>query len=269
MISPENFSSNFDVGLVPVFELASDISLDTRYEKASNLIKAITSVKTDGWPVGLERRLSEFSPFPYRPASITDALARDFGLSYKARMLPRSISDRPDSELAAYYLWNMDGQIDVGRICNACRLLGGSSLIRQTPIFTTRYASGQRVGFLPASQVEAELSKLIHAINQDKTELDPFILAMCLMLKMLVIHPFADGNGRISRLLYQYTLFRHSALSKPLVPLFPYIESHKSEFLYSCLQWELKLNPQPLADFMIDAACATLEAICSIIEAEQ
>lgn len=265
MILPRYSISNFDIGLVPVFELASNIAVDARYTTASRLIRAINKVKANGWPVGLERCLAEVSPFPFRPADSEEALARDFGLAYSARTLRRSISDRPASELAAYYLWNVEGPLSIVHVCKVCQLLGGASSVRRTSIFTTRYLSGQRIEFLPASQIDPELSQVIGIINQEKLELDPFILALCVMMKLLLIHPFSDGNGRSSRLFYQYVLFRHLGLSKPMVPLFPYIESKKSTYLHCCFQWEVKQNPQPLADFIIDAACTTLETILSMI----
>jgi Fic family protein len=44
--------------------------------------------------------------------------------------------------------------------------------------------------------------------NENKTKLHPLILASLVHLKFVSIHPFADGNGRISRLLMNYVLHK-------------------------------------------------------------
>jgi len=46
--------------------------------------------------------------------------------------------------------------------------------------------------------------------EEEKKELDPVILAALLHYKFVLIHPFDDGNGRISRLLMNYVLLRNS-----------------------------------------------------------
>lgn len=45
--------------------------------------------------------------------------------------------------------------------------------------------------------------------NKNKNKLHPVELAARAHLKFVTIHPFADGNGRISRLMMNFTLHRH------------------------------------------------------------
>jgi Fic family protein len=46
-------------------------------------------------------------------------------------------------------------------------------------------------------------------IEEDKNELHPVVLAAMLHYKFVRIHPFDDGNGRVSRLLMNYVLFKN------------------------------------------------------------
>lgn len=46
--------------------------------------------------------------------------------------------------------------------------------------------------------------------EEQKAELHPVALAALLHYKFVRIHPFDDGNGRISRLLMNYVLFKHN-----------------------------------------------------------
>jgi len=46
--------------------------------------------------------------------------------------------------------------------------------------------------------------------EEEKKELNPIVLAALLHYKFVRIHPFDDGNGRISRLLMNYVLFKNN-----------------------------------------------------------
>ena len=60
----------------------------------------------------------------------------------------------------------------------------------------------------------AELDTLLHEFfiwyNKNKSKLNPVVLAALVHLKFVSIHPFSDGNGRISRLMMNFALHKHS-----------------------------------------------------------
>lgn len=62
--------------------------------------------------------------------------------------------------------------------------------------------------FIPPSPVEISpmLSDFITWYNKNKAKIHPFKLATLAHLKFVTIHPFADGNGRISRLVMNFIL---------------------------------------------------------------
>lgn len=59
----------------------------------------------------------------------------------------------------------------------------------------------------------AELDALLHEFfiwyNKNKSKLNPVVLAALVHLKFVTIHPFSDGNGRISRLMMNFVLHKH------------------------------------------------------------
>ena len=69
--------------------------------------------------------------------------------------------------------------------------------------------SGSR--FMPPSPVEMQplLKKLFRWYDHSKSSLHPVELAASIHLRFVTIHPFADGNGRMSRLLMNFVLHKH------------------------------------------------------------
>ena len=73
------------------------------------------------------------------------------------------------------------------------------------------------------------MKSLVEKFNVDvhDTEVDSCLLAGWLMAQYLLIHPFNDGNGRVSRLLFNYVLAKRGI--KHVVPI---VESSETRELY-------------------------------------
>lgn len=69
--------------------------------------------------------------------------------------------------------------------------------------------SGSR--FMPPSPVEVQpmLREFFRWYDRNKSSLHPVELAAAVHLRFVTVHPFADGNGRMSRLLMNFLLHRH------------------------------------------------------------
>lgn len=69
--------------------------------------------------------------------------------------------------------------------------------------------SGSR--FVPPSPVEVQplLREFFRWYDRSKSSIHPVELAAGVHLRFVTVHPFADGNGRISRLLMNFVLHRH------------------------------------------------------------
>ena len=68
-----------------------------------------------------------------------------------------------------------------------------------------------RFRWVPARETPGAAAELCaryrHALDQDR--IPPLIAGAALVLDFLCIHPFRDGNGRVSRLLTLLTLDQH------------------------------------------------------------
>ncbi len=62
------------------------------------------------------------------------------------------------------------------------------------------------VSFPDASKVPQLVGNLVYWYKQNKNKLHPFELAVIFSVKFVSIHPFIDGNGRVSRLLMNFLL---------------------------------------------------------------
>ncbi len=62
----------------------------------------------------------------------------------------------------------------------------------------------------PASRTEVDLGldNLLKWYNENKNTLHPVLLACIVKLRFVSIHPFDDGNGRISRVIMNYLLYQ-------------------------------------------------------------
>jgi Fic family protein len=72
-----------------------------------------------------------------------------------------------------------------------------------------------------------------HALDQDN--IPPMIAIAGLVLDFLCIHPFRDGNGRVSRLLTLLLLYQHGYEAGRYVSLERMVEESKEDY-YECLQ---------------------------------
>ena len=66
--------------------------------------------------------------------------------------------------------------------------------------------------FKPPMYIELEtlLNEFIDWYKEQRTKIHPVELAALIHLKFVTIHPFSDGNGRISRLMMNFILKNHS-----------------------------------------------------------
>ena len=126
-------------------------------------------------------------------------------------------------------------------------------------VIAEKMSDGRRVvRFTPASAAETPeaMKQLILAYQEarDDVEINKLLLIPCVILDFLCIHPFADGNGRMSRLLTLLLLYRNGFDAGKYISLEQRINEDKLAY-YTALRessigWETNENrPFP---FMIN-----------------
>ena len=129
--------------------------------------------------------------------------------------------------------------ISVRLLCDAHRLLlNGVRGAGKQPGELRRsqnWIGGTRPGnavFVPPSpeNVPQLLTDMERFIHDGVTDLPPMVKVALIHAQFETIHPFLDGNGRISRLLLA-TLFEHwGLLAEPLMYLSGYLKQHQAEY---------------------------------------
>ena len=75
------------------------------------------------------------------------------------------------------------------------------------------------VSYIPPKpdDIDDLMQKLLSLLNEKPAAIDPIMLAAIISFGFVFIHPFMDGNGRLSRFLFHYTLCQSGALPKGLM----------------------------------------------------
>lgn len=73
---------------------------------------------------------------------------------------------------------------------------------------SVRLPNGEMFEYTAPEKVAEEIAELVQWYNEHEATEDPIILASLLHYRFVRIHPFDDGNGRVSRLLMNYVLLR-------------------------------------------------------------
>ena len=122
---------------------------------------------------------------------------------------------------------------------------------------------------LTASETPEAIEELCllyrHTLEQDNAP--PLVAIAALVLDFLCIHPFRDGNGRVSRLLTLLALLQHGYQIGRYISLERLVEESRESY-YECLQqssrkWhEAEHDPTPWFSFffaIVRRACSELE----------
>ncbi|GHU70504.1 cell division protein Fic [Spirochaetia bacterium] len=118
-------------------------------------------------------------------------------------------------------------------------MLGGKYKAADNVIAEVSADGRERVRFkpLPALETPIAVEELCAAFNGalDAGKIDPLLLIPRFILDFLCIHPFADGNGRMSRLLCLLLLYRSGYLVGKYISLETIIEQTKETY-YEALE---------------------------------
>ena len=112
--------------------------------------------------------------------------------------------------------------------------IGGKFKMTDNVIEEIDEIGNKKIRFKPISAVETPIAieKLCNNYNEliQKSEIDPLILIPIFILDFLSIHPFTDGNGRMSRLLTLLLLYKNGYIVGKYISIEKIVENTKESY---------------------------------------
>ena len=136
----------------------------------------------------------------------------------------------------------------------------GDNVIMQTDAEGNKTVPFQPV---PAWETPEAMEQLCRAFEEavHQGQMDPLLLIPIFVLDFLCIHPFNDGNGRMSRLLTLLLLYRQGYIVGKYISIENLIEKSKETYyetlLESSVQWQQGENDyRPFVEYMLGIVAA-------------
>jgi Fic family protein len=130
---------------------------------------------------------------------------------------------------------------------------------RSGPIFVRNEQTGERVYEGPdASLVNGLTHELVAFLNEPPAGVHSMVLAAMAHLDLVMIHPFSDGNGRMSRVLQTMVLARSGILAKEFCSIEEYLGRNRQPY-YDVLadvgtgSWHPERDARPWVRFCLTA----------------
>lgn len=135
---------------------------------------------------------------------------------------------------------------------------GGMFKTSDNIIQETDADGNERICFKPVATWEtpASIDELCKVFSEAKNEVEPLLLDIMFILDFLCIHPFNDGNGRMSRLLTLLLLYQSGFIVGKYISIEKIIEESKETY-YEALQdssinWHENENDyKPFVNYML------------------
>lgn len=99
------------------------------------------------------------------------------------------------------------------------------------------------------------------------SEIDPLVRAFMTHYQFVSIHPFADGNGRVGRILLALMIDRATRGPEPLLYLSPFLAQHKRRYVGSLFRVNTHGEWQVWIDFCLKATIAEAAAAVKTLAA--
>ena len=123
--------------------------------------------------------------------------------------------------------------------------------------------------FIPPPPMQAadaldDLAKFINRV--DRGGIPPLIDAALAHYQFETIHPFADGNGRVGRMLITLILIQSDTLRQPLLYMSPWLERHKDRYIDLMYEVSRKGEWLPWLSFFLEAVTESALGTIRIVE---
>jgi Fic family protein len=122
----------------------------------------------------------------------------------------------------------------------------------------------------PPKETADALDDLATFINrEDRGGIPPLIDAALAHYQFETIHPFADGNGRVGRMLITLMLIERDILPQPLLYMSPWLERHKDAYIDLMFDVSRKGAWLSWLDFFLQGVTASALGTIKVVEALQ
>jgi Fic family protein len=121
--------------------------------------------------------------------------------------------------------------------------------------------------FIPAPPADTPgaLDKLFEYVNREHRPA-PLIDAALAHYQFEAIHPFADGNGRVGRMLITLMLIENGTLPEPLLYMSPYLERQKDRYIDLMYAVSRDGAWEEWIAFFLDAVAASAGETIAVVE---
>lgn len=140
-------------------------------------------------------------------------------------------------------------------------------------------AAGQSVGILfdttPAYLTSKEMQELVEAAQNafKEKKYHPLLTIGNFLVEFLLIHPFTDGNGRISRILTNLLLLQHGYVYAPYISHEKLIEDNKPDYYLALRKSQKTLRSKkpditPWLEFFLSVVYTQAQAAIELLSTE-
>jgi len=120
----------------------------------------------------------------------------------------------------------------------------------------------------PPDKALACLSDLERYLHRDDREQIPALIDAALVhYQFEAIHPFADGNGRVGRMLITLQLYMRGVLRQPILYLSPVLERRKDEYIDLMFDVSRKGEWTPWVSFFLDVVAESSRSAITTADA--
>ena len=119
------------------------------------------------------------------------------------------------------------------------------------------FISGSEFPVTEVSKLKTEMAELIEWIKKDRGKYHPVEFAALLHKKFVFIHPFIDGNGRLTRLLMNTALIQDGYMIAIIPPVL------RAEYI--TLLEKAHTNDKPFIDFIAERVLETQKEVIRLL----
>jgi hypothetical protein len=137
------------------------------------------------------------------------------------------------------------------------QILDGESTFRQSLVASGRDRLGHRVVYPPPRSIPGQLNAIFECWNRHKDQ-EPAFAGIVAMTALMNLHPYSDGNGRLGRMLFNWTIQR-GCQNQLYIPIYEVSAFSNCGYLVRLRLAQYQSKWGPLSSFLL--MCC--ERLCS------